>query len=134
MTTRLVDAAPKDPIDPALRPKNLDEYVGQERIKANLKVYIRAAIQRGEADEGLVDLGLAVAELGQGQHEGVVVFGFGRGLGLSGGCGGGGAELDGDLAPKLQHEALRRLFAHTRRGGQGAGVFCVDGRGEALQA
>ena len=35
--------------DPALRPKCLDEYVGQERIKANLRVYIRAAIQRGEA-------------------------------------------------------------------------------------
>ncbi len=35
--------------DPALRPKSLDEYVGQERIKANLRVYIRAAIQRGEA-------------------------------------------------------------------------------------
>ena len=28
--------------DPALRPKSLDEYVGQERIKANLRVYIRA--------------------------------------------------------------------------------------------
>ena len=35
--------------DPALRPKNLDEYVGQERIKDNLRVYIRAALARGEA-------------------------------------------------------------------------------------
>lgn len=57
MTTRLVDAAPKDPIDPALRPKNLDEYVGQERIKANLKVYIRAAIQRGEALDHVIFAG-----------------------------------------------------------------------------
>jgi Holliday junction DNA helicase RuvB len=57
MTTRLVDATPKDPVDPALRPKNLDEYVGQERIKANLKVYIRAAIQRGEALDHVIFAG-----------------------------------------------------------------------------
>lgn len=35
--------------DPALRPRNLDEYIGQERIKRNLRVYIRAAIERGDA-------------------------------------------------------------------------------------
>jgi len=35
--------------DPALRPRNLDEYIGQRKIKANLRVYLRAAIQRGEA-------------------------------------------------------------------------------------
>lgn len=57
MTTRLVDAAPKDPVDPALRPKNLDEYIGQERIKANLKVYIRAALQRGEALDHVIFAG-----------------------------------------------------------------------------
>ena len=35
--------------DPALRPRNLDEYVGQERVVENLRIYIRAAKQRGEA-------------------------------------------------------------------------------------
>jgi Holliday junction DNA helicase RuvB len=35
--------------DPALRPKRLEEYVGQERVRENLRVYIRAALQRGEA-------------------------------------------------------------------------------------
>jgi len=35
--------------DPALRPRTLDEYVGQERICNNLRVYIRAALNRGEA-------------------------------------------------------------------------------------
>ncbi|MEE2750745.1 MAG: Holliday junction branch migration DNA helicase RuvB [Myxococcota bacterium] len=39
----------QEPLDPALRPRNLDEYVGQERIKENLRIYIRAALQRGEA-------------------------------------------------------------------------------------
>ncbi|MBX2796646.1 MAG: Holliday junction branch migration DNA helicase RuvB [Myxococcales bacterium] len=35
--------------DPALRPRNLDEYVGQDRVRDNLRIYIRAALQRGEA-------------------------------------------------------------------------------------
>ena len=35
--------------DPALRPRNLDEYVGQKRVVDNLRVYIRAAKKRGEA-------------------------------------------------------------------------------------
>ena len=35
--------------DPALRPRNLDEYVGQARAVENLRVYIRAAKGRGEA-------------------------------------------------------------------------------------
>ena len=40
---------PAGPDDPALRPRNLDEYIGQERIKRNIQVYIRAALNRGEA-------------------------------------------------------------------------------------
>jgi Holliday junction DNA helicase RuvB len=45
---RLVDPR-ADAHDPALRPRRLDEYVGQEAIVRNLRVYIRAAIGRGEA-------------------------------------------------------------------------------------
>ncbi len=33
----------------SLRPKTLDEYVGQEKIKQNLRIYIQAAKQRKEA-------------------------------------------------------------------------------------
>jgi Holliday junction DNA helicase RuvB len=33
----------------ALRPQSFDEFVGQEKIKANLQVYVEAARQRGEA-------------------------------------------------------------------------------------
>ncbi len=36
-------------IESGLRPKTLEEYVGQERAKANLKIYIDAAKARGEA-------------------------------------------------------------------------------------
>lgn len=37
------------PVEAALRPKTLDEYVGQEKAKDNLRVYIEAAKKRGEA-------------------------------------------------------------------------------------
>lgn len=36
-------------IENSLRPKYLDDYVGQEKVKNNLKVFIEAAKQRGEA-------------------------------------------------------------------------------------
>ena len=35
-------------MEPALRPRSLAHYVGQERVKSNLKVYIEAAQQREE--------------------------------------------------------------------------------------
>lgn len=36
-------------IEKTLRPMTLDEYIGQEKAKVNLKVYIEAAKQRGES-------------------------------------------------------------------------------------
>ena len=36
-------------IEKSLRPKTLDDYIGQEKTKENLKVYIEAAKLRGEA-------------------------------------------------------------------------------------
>jgi Holliday junction DNA helicase RuvB len=49
--TRLVsgEIAPLEGADRALRPQTLDEFVGQEQSKANLRVYIAAARERGEA-------------------------------------------------------------------------------------
>jgi Holliday junction DNA helicase RuvB len=44
---RLTD--PGGPPDPALRPRTLEEYIGQRKIVDNLQVYIRAALNRGEA-------------------------------------------------------------------------------------
>ncbi|HXH27976.1 MAG TPA: Holliday junction branch migration DNA helicase RuvB [Candidatus Polarisedimenticolia bacterium] len=48
---RLLDATPQAPEkgeEPALRPRTLDEYVGQERMKQNLRVFIQAARDRRE--------------------------------------------------------------------------------------
>lgn len=41
-------------LDQALRPKTFDEYIGQEKIKANLKVIIGAAKKRNEPIEHLL--------------------------------------------------------------------------------
>lgn len=37
-----------DEIDYSLRPKTLNEYIGQEKVKENLAIYIEAAKKRGE--------------------------------------------------------------------------------------
>lgn len=36
-------------LETSLRPQNLEEYIGQEKVKKNLKIYIEAAKQRQEA-------------------------------------------------------------------------------------
>ena len=50
MDERLIDANPtyEDIFDRNIRPEYLEEYVGQEKIKANLKVFIEAAKMRVE--------------------------------------------------------------------------------------
>jgi Holliday junction DNA helicase RuvB len=50
---RIIDAAPVSPneeaIERALRPHNLDEYIGQEKARGQLEIFIAAARKRGEA-------------------------------------------------------------------------------------
>lgn len=50
MDERLIDANPtyEDIFDRNIRPEYLEEYVGQEKIKANLKVFIESAKMRDE--------------------------------------------------------------------------------------
>ncbi len=52
MDDRLVTAAPAEDdaqYEAGLRPRVLDEYIGQDRVRENLQVSIAAALQRGEA-------------------------------------------------------------------------------------
>jgi Holliday junction DNA helicase RuvB len=35
--------------EPSLRPKRLSEFIGQEKVKESLGVYVEAALGRGEA-------------------------------------------------------------------------------------
>src|SRR5689334_7973792 len=52
-TDRLISAAPVSPQEKAfersLRPKSLSEYVGQERIRGQLSIFVEAARKRQEA-------------------------------------------------------------------------------------
>ncbi len=50
MTGRIVTGSkrPEDAIEASLRPLKLADFIGQERVKANLSVFIRAARERGE--------------------------------------------------------------------------------------
>ncbi|MCD6429138.1 Holliday junction branch migration DNA helicase RuvB [bacterium] len=47
----------EESLDFALRPKNWDEYVGQEKVKKNLKIIIEAARQRKEMPDHLLFYG-----------------------------------------------------------------------------
>jgi holliday junction DNA helicase RuvB len=51
MSDRIIDREkmPEDAIDTHLRPQRLDEFIGQSKVKQNLKVFIEAAKSRGEA-------------------------------------------------------------------------------------
>jgi len=52
MTERVVSSAPGDEdaqFEAGLRPRRLDDYIGQDRVRENLQVSIAAARQRGEA-------------------------------------------------------------------------------------
>ena len=47
ITTELMEEDKR--IEGSLRPQLLSEYIGQEKAKANLKIYIEAAKARGES-------------------------------------------------------------------------------------
>lgn len=52
MADRIVSSTPQEDdtsLDNSLRPRHLEDYIGQERLKANLKIGITAAKQRGES-------------------------------------------------------------------------------------
>ena len=51
-TDRIVSAQAFDEdarIEASVRPKRLDEYIGQKRVKENIEIAIQAARSRGEA-------------------------------------------------------------------------------------
>jgi Holliday junction DNA helicase RuvB len=55
---RIVQAAgsnEEEAVDRAIRPKRLSDYVGQEQVKAQLEIFVKAAVMRGEAlDHALI--------------------------------------------------------------------------------
>ena len=45
-------------LENSLRPKTLDEYIGQDKVKENMKRYIEAAKKRGEPLDHVLLYGL----------------------------------------------------------------------------
>ena len=63
-TKRVISGSPASPqeeaIERALRPKLLEEYVGQAKIREQLEIFISAAKMRGEALDHVCCLGRRV--------------------------------------------------------------------------
>jgi Holliday junction DNA helicase RuvB len=50
-----VAATEEEAVDRAIRPKRLVDYIGQEQVKAQLEIFVKAAVMRGEAlDHALI--------------------------------------------------------------------------------
>ena len=108
MSDRLVTSVPVDDdaqYDAGLRPRLLDEYIGQDRVRDNLQVSIAAARQRGEA----LDHVLLYGPPGLGKTTLAYVIGNEMGVPVRA-TAGPVIEKPGDLAAMLtnlqQHEVL----------------------------
>ena len=65
LENRIVTAsytAGDDEFDTSLRPRRLSDYIGQEKAKENLSVYIEAAKMRGDALDHVLLYGPPVSE------------------------------------------------------------------------
>lgn len=49
VTPEATEQETTDDFEVSLRPKTLDEYIGQDKVKENLKIYIQAAKNRGDS-------------------------------------------------------------------------------------
>lgn len=94
---RLLDSqAKEDDLDLTLRPKQLDDYVGQDKVKANLSILIEAAKKRGEPIEHVLFYG--APGLGKTTLAHIVANELGSGLRVTSGP---VIEKAGDLAAIL---------------------------------
>ena len=84
--------------DNSLRPKTLEEYIGQEKAKQNLSVYIEAARQRGEALDHTLLYG--PPGLGKTTLAGIIAHEMGSNIRITSGP---AIERPGDLAALLSN-------------------------------
>ena len=82
----------------SLRPKTLEEYIGQEKAKENLSVYIEAARQRGEALDHTLLYG--PPGLGKTTLAGIIAHEMGSNIRITSGP---AIERPGDLAALLSN-------------------------------
>jgi Holliday junction DNA helicase RuvB len=104
----LVNAMPVDDdaqYDAGLRPRTLDEYIGQDRVRENLQVSITAARQRGEA----IDHVLLYGPPGLGKTTLAYVIGNELGVAVRS-TSGPVLEKPGDLAAMLTNLQAREVL------------------------
>ena len=87
-------------VEPSLRPRTLAEYIGQEKVKENLSIYIRAARERGEPLDHVLLYG--PPGLGKTTLSGIIANEMGVNLRITSGP---AIEKPGDLAALLTNLA-----------------------------